>query len=89
MAASEKVRSEVDHHDRNPDVGTAIQLSHEADEKESSPWTWSMFRLYLVLSCAYLCGCLVCPGISSYAVNSSWLTRFRSRTAMMAHSWVV
>ena len=40
------------------DIGTAIQLAEDVEETKYSPWTWSMLRLYLVLSCAYLCGCL-------------------------------
>ncbi|GJN81305.1 hypothetical protein PLIIFM63780_004838 [Purpureocillium lilacinum] len=55
---SEKREATVDHSDTVPDVGTAVQLAHAAEERKSSPWTPSMFRLYLVLACAYLCGCL-------------------------------
>ncbi|KAH8816000.1 general substrate transporter [Xylogone sp. PMI_703] len=40
------------------DIGTAIQLAQEVEEASYSPWTWRMCRLYLVLACAYLCGCL-------------------------------
>lgn len=40
------------------DLGTAIQLAQDVEESRFSPWTWSMLRLYLVLACAYLCGCL-------------------------------
>ncbi|OAA62868.1 major facilitator superfamily transporter lactose [Niveomyces insectorum RCEF 264] len=36
----------------------AVQLAHDADTEAYSPWTLHMFRLYLVLACAYLCGCL-------------------------------
>ncbi|KAH6889771.1 general substrate transporter [Thelonectria olida] len=40
------------------DTGTAVQLAHDVETKKVSPWTPKMFRLYLVLGCAYLCGCL-------------------------------
>ncbi|ORY68655.1 general substrate transporter [Pseudomassariella vexata] len=40
------------------DVNTAVQLAHEVDDNRYSPWTPRMFRLYLVLAVAYLCGCL-------------------------------
>lgn len=51
---------DISHVDRLeiPDVGTAIQLAEDVEETKYSPWTWAMLRLYLVLSCAYLCGCL-------------------------------
>lgn len=51
--------SAVKHHEddlRDPDA--AVQLAHDEDETLYSPWSLSMLRLYLVLSCAYLCGCL-------------------------------
>lgn len=41
---------------RETDV--AVQLAHDADDSEYSPWSWRMIRLYLVLSLSYLCGCL-------------------------------
>lgn len=41
------------------DTGAAVQLAHDAQNHSVSPWTGGMFRLYLVLACAYLCGCLV------------------------------
>lgn len=44
-----------DHHD----VGSAVQLAQQVEEERLSPWTPRMLRLYLVLSVAYLCGCLV------------------------------
>ncbi|KAL6411941.1 hypothetical protein AUP68_04321 [Ilyonectria robusta] len=40
------------------DTGAAVQLAHDAQNHSVSPWTGGMFRLYLVLACAYLCGCL-------------------------------
>ncbi|KAK7415548.1 hypothetical protein QQX98_005794 [Neonectria punicea] len=40
------------------DTGAAVELAHAANTHSASPWTPGMFRLYLVLSCAYLCGCL-------------------------------
>ncbi|KAK3329963.1 hypothetical protein B0H66DRAFT_572223 [Apodospora peruviana] len=49
----------VQHHDDEfRDVDAAVQLAHDTDNTKSSPWSASMLRLYLVLSCAYLCGCL-------------------------------
>jgi hypothetical protein len=41
-------------------VGEAVQLAHEVEAERVSPWTPDMLRLYIVLGCAYLCGCLVC-----------------------------
>ncbi|TAQ89900.1 hypothetical protein B7494_g1772 [Chlorociboria aeruginascens] len=39
-------------------TGTALHLAFNVEGSKYNPWTWSMTRLYLVLSCAYLCGCL-------------------------------
>ena len=49
----------VDHRDIVHDAGAAVQLAHEVETEKPSPWTpmMLMFRLYLVLACAYLCGC--------------------------------
>lgn len=49
----------VAHHDDVPDIDQVVQIAHETGEKNISPWTWPMFRLYLVLSVAYLCGYVV------------------------------
>ena len=51
---------EMHHVNQDPpdDPDSALQLALDADETRYSPWTWSMLRLYLVLACAYLCGCL-------------------------------
>lgn len=55
MVAAEK--SEALHHDDAlHDTTAAIELADQVEAKPLSPWTPSMFRLYLVLSCAYLCG---------------------------------
>jgi hypothetical protein len=35
-----------------------VQLAHEVEQIKYSAWSPNMFRLYLALSCAYLCGCL-------------------------------
>jgi hypothetical protein len=35
-----------------------VQIATDVDDSNDSPWTASMFRLYAVLSVAYLCGCL-------------------------------
>ncbi|KAH8199778.1 hypothetical protein TruAng_006059 [Truncatella angustata] len=40
------------------DTNTAVQLSHDVENTNYSPWTWSMIRLYIVLVVPYLCGCL-------------------------------
>lgn len=45
-------------HGDDHDAQVAVQLAHDTSKK-LSPWTKPMFRLYLVLACAYLCGCLV------------------------------
>lgn len=45
----------VDHHDDVPNVEHVVHIAHETESKPS-PWTWPMFRLYLVLAVAYLCG---------------------------------
>ena len=42
----------------NNDAGTAVQLAHDLEQQQYSPWTKNMFRLYGVLCIAYLCGCL-------------------------------
>ena len=46
------------HEDNMVEAGAAIELAVQVEQKQYSPWTPHMFRLYLVLSCAYLCGCL-------------------------------
>jgi hypothetical protein len=60
MASSnEKDAAAVDHADDTlHDTGAAVQLAHDADDTTYSPWSLRMFRLYLVLCVAYLCGCL-------------------------------
>ncbi|KAK3947842.1 hypothetical protein QBC32DRAFT_365494 [Pseudoneurospora amorphoporcata] len=40
------------------DVAVQLALAHDVDNTKYSPWSKSMFRLYLVLAGAYLCGCL-------------------------------
>ena len=55
MATDEKPTAEQ--RDDFHDTGAAVlQLAHDADATTYSPWTPRMFRLYLVLACAYLCG---------------------------------
>ncbi|KAK3395352.1 hypothetical protein B0T20DRAFT_455256 [Sordaria brevicollis] len=46
------------HDDVFPESDVAVQLAHDVDNTKYSPWSKGMFRLYLVLACAYLCGCL-------------------------------
>lgn len=43
-----------------PETGGAVaaQLAHDVNAATYSPWSPRLFRLYLVLSLAYLCGCL-------------------------------
>ena len=55
--ADEKVA--VDHGDEVHDAHVAVQLAHDVENQKLSPWTPRMFRLYFILACAYLCGCLV------------------------------
>lgn len=57
MATDTKEPLELEHRP-DDEVATAIQLAHEVEETRYSPWTFSMLRLYLVLACPYLCGCL-------------------------------
>ncbi|KAL8286100.1 hypothetical protein RB597_002956 [Gaeumannomyces tritici] len=52
--ASEKSPDVTD----NADLNQAVQMAHEVENTTYSPWTWAMCRLYVVLACAYLCGCL-------------------------------
>jgi hypothetical protein len=44
--------------DHGTDTSTAVQLAHDVDNNVYSPWTPAMFRLYMILIIAYLCGCL-------------------------------
>ncbi|TPX18494.1 uncharacterized protein E0L32_011607 [Thyridium curvatum] len=46
------------HDEKVEDTGAAVQLAHDVETEAYSPWTPRMFRLYLVLVVAYLCGCL-------------------------------
>jgi hypothetical protein len=48
------VQPSVSHDD---DV-TAIQLAHDVDDTQYSPWTKGMFKLYAILLIPYLCGAL-------------------------------
>lgn len=60
MAAdAEKVSAAGQPEDTEPrDIDLATQIAHETDNAKYSPWTWHMIRLYMILSVAYLCGCL-------------------------------
>ncbi|EFX04227.1 major facilitator superfamily transporter lactose [Grosmannia clavigera kw1407] len=58
-------KTTTEHEEERRDSGTygdqadiAVQMAHDAETKTYSPWTLRMVRLYVVLSCAYLCGCL-------------------------------
>ncbi|KAK0730927.1 general substrate transporter [Lasiosphaeris hirsuta] len=59
-STTEKDAAVTEHHDdtKSQEADITVHLAHEAEELVFSPWTPSMFRLYLVLTCAYLCGCL-------------------------------
>lgn len=59
MASKSLEKTKVEHGDDLHDVDTVVQLAHDVESQDLSPWTPRMFRLYLVLACAYLCGCLV------------------------------
>lgn len=48
----------VDIHDDQPNVDHVVHIAHETEGK-TSPWTWPMIRLYLVLAVAYLCGYVI------------------------------
>jgi hypothetical protein len=65
----------IEHGDDNHDAQVAVQLAHDTSKK-LSPWTKPMFRLYLVLACAYLCGCLVSS--QSYTSRCQRLTWFKN-----------
>lgn len=56
MAETNEKAFDVDHHDKLHTIDTAVHIAHETAKSNVSPWTWPMFRLYLVLGVAYLCG---------------------------------
>ncbi|KAJ4172651.1 hypothetical protein NW754_002853 [Fusarium falciforme] len=58
MASKSFDKTKVEHGDDIHDVDVVVQLAHDVENQDLSPWTPRMFRLYLVLGCAYLCGCL-------------------------------
>ncbi len=59
MGLDEKENVGVSHvNDIDKSSSDAVLLATEADTSTYSPWSKSMFRLYGVLSIAYLCGCL-------------------------------
>ncbi|KAJ4220900.1 hypothetical protein NW759_006970 [Fusarium solani] len=58
MASKSLDKTKVEHGDDIHDVDVVVQLAHDVENQDLSPWTPRMFRLYLVLGCAYLCGCL-------------------------------
>ncbi|KAG5949933.1 hypothetical protein E4U53_005632 [Claviceps sorghi] len=57
MKASDKKPSHVSIHGQTTEVDAVIRLNEDLGQK-SSPWTIPLCRLYLVLFCAYMCGCL-------------------------------
>lgn len=44
--------------DINHAADIAVAIAYEVDNKKFSPWTASMFQLYMILFVAYCCGCL-------------------------------
>jgi hypothetical protein len=62
MAESEKEAgaTAVQQHSHNEhhDTDEAIRLAHDVDTTYYSPWSPYMLRFYMILVCAYLCGCL-------------------------------
>ncbi|KAI1848463.1 hypothetical protein JX265_008755 [Neoarthrinium moseri] len=60
MAEMEKEARVSETHDGalNQDANAAVQLAHDVDNTVYSPWSRTMLRLYGILTCAYLCGCL-------------------------------
>ena len=75
----------VDHGAEIHDAHVAVQVAHDVQTQKLSPWTPTMFRLYLVLACAYLCGCLV----RSLVLLGRLIDANTLRTDMMALSWEV
>lgn len=65
MATLDEKAPGIEHQDDLYNVDTAVHIAHETTVEKVSPWTWPMFRLYLVLAVAYLCGCVLhcteCP----------------------------
>lgn len=61
MTTQEKREPAVDHTEERsrPTADTAVELADQLEGEKLSPWTPALFRLYLVLAAAYLCGCLV------------------------------
>jgi len=59
MGETEKEFADASHvNDIDATSLDAIPLATAADTSTYSPWSLPMFRLYGVLSIAYLCGCL-------------------------------
>lgn len=56
MATANEKETAFDHRDELRDADAAVQLAQEVDDTVYSPWTFNMFRLYLALMVAYLCG---------------------------------
>lgn len=58
MSSAAEKETAVAHRDDLADADIAVQLAHDVDDTRYSAWSGRMFRLYLILACAYLCGCL-------------------------------
>ncbi|KAF5664813.1 lactose permease [Fusarium heterosporum] len=60
-APLEPEKPDVLHRDVTNDLAPeelATEIAHEVEKSDYSPWTASMFKLYVVLFIAYCCGCL-------------------------------
>ncbi|KAF4974832.1 hypothetical protein FZEAL_8293 [Fusarium zealandicum] len=58
MTSKSHEKEAAEQRDEIHEVDVAAQLAHDVEHQAISPWTPRMFRLYAVLGCAYLCGCL-------------------------------
>jgi hypothetical protein len=67
MVMKEKKELTISHRERQlrGNADTAAELSHQLEGEKLSPWTPALFRLYVVLAAAYMCGCLVCTQLEN------------------------
>lgn len=86
MAMTEKKELAINHRQRQlrGNANTAAELSQQLEGEKLSPWTPALFRLYIVLAAAYLCGCLVCTRLKTANCDTN-ITSNRMDT--MARSW--
>lgn len=83
----------VDHNDDVQTIDHVVHIAHETQGK-TSPWTWNMFRLYLVLAVAYLCGYVITLcSLEMFLIFSSKSgiadILLVASMAMMGRSWAV